>query len=75
MAWSGRGTQRGAETVAGLTWRKASSCAAGECVLVAESDGLIFLSNAPTPAETVCCSASAWQDFVAAVKVGEVPGC
>jgi hypothetical protein len=59
-------------------WRKASFCASGECVEVAQRNGMIVLrsSNGPRgisagPRRHVRYTAQEWQTFVRGVKAGE----
>lgn len=59
-------------------WRKASFCASGECVEVAQRNGMIVLrsSNGPRgisagPRRRVRYTAEEWQAFVLGVKAGE----
>jgi hypothetical protein len=59
-------------------WRKASFCASGECVEVAQRNGMIVLrsSNGPRrislgPRRRVHYTAQEWQAFLRGVKAGE----
>jgi Domain of unknown function (DUF397) len=53
-------------------WRKASFCASGECVEVAQQDGMIVLRDSKEPRGGVLrYTAEEWQSFVLGVKAGE----
>jgi hypothetical protein len=59
-------------------WRKASFCASGECVEVAQRNGMIVLrsANGPRgisvgPRRHVHYTTQEWQTFVRGVKAGE----
>lgn len=61
-----------------LTWRKASFCASGECVEVAQQrNGMIVLRSSNGPrrlsvgSRRVRYSTQEWQAFVRGVKAGE----
>lgn len=58
-------------------WRKASFCASGECVEVAERNGMILLRSSKGPRgifagpRRVQYTPQEWQVFVRGVKAGE----
>jgi len=53
-------------------WRKASFCASGECVEVAQQDGMIVLRDSKEPGGSLLrYTAEEWQSFVLGVKAGE----
>lgn len=59
-------------------WRKASFCASGECVEVAQRNGMIILRspNGPRgvsvgPRRRVRYTSQEWQTFVRGIKAGE----
>ena len=61
-----------------LMWRKASFCASGECVEVAQRNDMIVLrsTNGPRgitvgPRRSVHYTTQEWQTFVRGVKAGE----
>ncbi len=54
------------------TWRRASYCAAGECVEVAQRDGVIMLRDSTQPHGIVLrYAAEPWWSFVRNVRAGE----
>jgi hypothetical protein len=68
----------GARQTKQLMWRKASFCASGECVEVAQRNGLIVLRSSNGrrgifvgPRRRVHYTAQEWQTFVRGVKAGE----
>jgi Domain of unknown function (DUF397) len=53
-------------------WRKASFCASGECVEVAQQDNMIVLRDSKEPRGSVLrYTAEEWRSFVRGVKAGE----
>jgi len=52
-------------------WRKASFCAAGECVEVAQQDRGVALRNSTDPCVVLRCTIEEWRSFVRGVKAGE----
>ena len=53
-------------------WRKASFCASGECVEVAQQAGMIVLRDSKEPRGGVLrYTAEEWRSFVLGVKAGE----
>ena len=56
-------------------WRKASFCAAGECLEVAQRDGVILLRDSTQPRGIVLrCAAAEWRSLVADIKAGSFDG-
>jgi hypothetical protein len=54
------------------SWRRASFCASGECVEVAQRDGMIVMRDSKQPHGRVLhYTAEEWQSFVRGVKAGE----
>jgi hypothetical protein len=52
-------------------WRKASFCASGECVEVAQRDGLIILRDSTQPHGSMLrYAADQWRSFICNVKAG-----
>jgi hypothetical protein len=50
-------------------WRKASFCASGECVEVAQRDDLIIVRNSAQPHGSMLrCTAGQWRSFISNVK-------
>ena len=63
---------RGATRAEQPSWRKSSFCASGECVEVAQRDGLIVVRNSMEPRRRmVRYTPQEWQAFVRGVKAGE----
>ena len=55
-----------------LTWRKASFCASGECVEVAQRDEVIILRDSTQPSgHMLSYGAREWRSFVHTVKASE----
>ena len=53
-------------------WRTASFCASGECVEIAERDGMIILRDSTQPAGRILhYGAEEWRFFVRRIKAGE----
>jgi hypothetical protein len=53
-------------------WRTASFCASGECVQVAQRDGLIILRDSTRPdGTTLRYAGDEWRSFVRNIKAGE----
>jgi hypothetical protein len=53
------------------TWRKASFCASGECVEVAQRDGAIILRDSTQPSDRMLrYDAGEWRSFIHSVKTG-----
>jgi hypothetical protein len=54
-------------------WRKASFCASGECIEVAQRDGGIILRDSTQPFGRVLhWGAGEWRAFVRTIKTGEL---
>jgi len=54
------------------SWRKASFCASGECVEVAELNGMIVMRDSKQPRGCMLRYTSMeWRSFVCGVKAGE----
>jgi hypothetical protein len=53
------------------TWRKSTFCASGECVEVAQHNGMIVLRDAEQPRGNVRYTAEEWRAFVRGIKAGE----
>lgn len=53
-------------------WRKSSFCASGECVEVAEYNGMIMVRDSKEPGGSVLrYTTEEWQSFVKGIKAGE----
>jgi Domain of unknown function (DUF397) len=53
-------------------WRRASFCAASECIEVAQRDGLIILRDSTQQQGSLLhCGAGEWRDLVRIIKAGE----
>jgi Domain of unknown function (DUF397) len=52
-------------------WRKSSFCASGECVEIAQQNGVIVLRDSKEPRGHVHYTTEEWQSFVRGVKAGE----
>ena len=68
----------GARQMNQLMWRKASFCASGECVEVAQRNGMVLLRSSNGrrgisvgPRRRVHYTSQEWQAFVLGVKAGE----
>lgn len=62
----------GARQTGQPAWRKASFCASGECVEVAQRDGMIVLRDSKDPRGSMLhYTAEEWQSFVRGIKAGE----
>ncbi len=62
----------GARQTAPPAWRKSSFCASGECVEVAEHDGMIVLRDSKEPRGGMLrYTTEEWQSFVRGIKAGE----
>jgi hypothetical protein len=60
------------ERLAQLAWHKARFCASGECVEVAQRDGVIILRDSTQPSGRMLhWGAEEWRTFVRTVKAGE----
>lgn len=58
-----------------LTWRTASRCAGGECVEVAQRDGVMMLRDSTQPRGTVLhCTGAEWRSLVGSIKAGSFDG-
>ena len=56
-----------------LAWRKASFCASGECIEVAQRDGVVILRDSTQPSGRMLrWGAEEWQVFIHTVKIGEL---
>jgi len=54
-------------------WRKASFCASGECLEVAQGNGVILIRDSVQPRGVVLKSAARdWQSLIGRVKAGEL---
>jgi Domain of unknown function (DUF397) len=61
------------ERLVQLAWRKASFCASGECVEVAQRDGEIILRDSTQPSGRMLhWGTGEWRAFVRTVKTGEL---
>lgn len=50
-------------------WRKSSYCASGECVEIAELNGMIVMRDSKDPhGPTLRYTAEEWQSFIRAIK-------
>jgi hypothetical protein len=55
-----------------FAWRRASLCAASECVEVAEHHGMIILRDSKAPGGAILrYTADEWRAFVGGIKAGE----
>ena len=55
-----------------LAWRRASFCASGECVEVAQRDGVVILRDSTQPSgRTLHWGAEEWRVFIRTVKTDE----
>ena len=62
----------GARRDEGSAWRRASFCASGECVEVAQRDGMIIVRNSSEPrGEELRYTSEEWRSFILGVKAGE----
>ena len=62
-----------AERLVQPAWRKASFCASGECVEVAQGDRVIILRDSTQPSSHMLYyAAEEWRSFVRSVKAGEL---
>jgi len=62
----------GAEQGRQAAWRRASFCASGECVEVAQQNGMIFMRDSKEPdARALQYTTEEWRSFVRGVKAGE----
>jgi hypothetical protein len=61
----------GVRRAARPTWRKASFCQSGECVEVAEQNGMIILRDSKAPRRVLRYSTEEWQSFVLGIKARE----
>ena len=52
-------------------WRKATFCAAGECVEISRQDDRIVLRNSALPRAVVRYTPEEWRAFVAGLRAGE----
>jgi hypothetical protein len=53
-------------------WRKASFCGSGECVEVAELNGMILMRDSKDPhGYTLRCTTDEWRSFIRAIKASE----
>jgi|HubBroStandDraft_1064217.scaffolds.fasta_scaffold87469_2 hypothetical protein len=58
-----------AERPAQLAWRKASFCASGECVEVAQHDDVIILRDSTQPYGIMLhCAVDEWRSFLRNIK-------
>ncbi len=56
-------------------WRRASFCASGECVEVAQQDGMIILRDSTQPhGSTLQYAARDWGSFVRTIRSGQLDG-
>ena len=54
-------------------WRRASFCASGECVEVAQQDGMIVLRDSTQPhGSTLQYAAGDWGSFVRTIRSGKL---
>jgi hypothetical protein len=62
----------GARQTEPSAWHKSSFCASGECVEVAEQDGMIMLRDSKDPRGGMLrYTTEEWQSFVHGIKAGE----
>ncbi len=61
----------GARQTEQSAWRKASFCASGECVEIAQRNGMIVLRDSGQPRGHVHYTTEEWRAFVRGVKTGE----
>jgi hypothetical protein len=54
-----------------LRWRKAKRCTGGNCVEVAEAEGLVLVRNSKVPEATLTFTAEEWETFLHGVKEGD----
>jgi Domain of unknown function (DUF397) len=52
-------------------WRKASFCQSGECVEVAELNGMIVLRDSKAPRRVLRYTTEEWRSFVLGIKASE----
>jgi hypothetical protein len=53
-------------------WQKASFCASGECVEIAQQNGMIVLRDSKDPRGSMLhYTSEEWQSFVRGIKAGE----
>jgi hypothetical protein len=52
-------------------WRRASRCAAGECVEISSRDGFVMIRDSTEGATVLRCSSEAWRVFTEAIRAGE----
>ena len=52
-------------------WRRASFCAAGECVEIAKQDDMILLRNSQAPGTAVRYTPEEWRAFAQGFRAGE----
>lgn len=52
-------------------WRKASFCAAGECVEIARQNDMIVLRNSSAPGTVVSYTTEEWQAFATGFRAGQ----
>jgi len=53
-------------------WRKASFCGSGECVEVAELNGMVVMRDSKDPhGPTLRYTTEEWRSFVRAIKAGK----
>jgi hypothetical protein len=58
-----------------LVWRKASLCASGECIEVAQLDGMIVMRDSKDPGDSMLhYTADEFRSFVGSIKAGEYDG-
>ena len=56
-----------------VAWRTASLCTSGECVQVAQRDGLIILRDSTRPdGTTIRVADEGWRSFVRSIKAGSL---
>ena len=56
-----------------FTWRKAGFCASGQCVEVAEQNGMIALRDSKRPhGHMVKFTRDEWNSFINAIKAGKM---
>lgn len=54
-----------------LVWRTASYCQSGECIQVAQQDGLIILRDSTRPdGITLTCASEEWRSLVRHIRAG-----
>jgi hypothetical protein len=62
----------GAQQAEQPVWRKASFCGSGECVEIAELNGIVLMRDSKDPhGGRLRCSADEFRSFILGIKAGE----